>query len=49
MTRETWITKIQEIAAEPSQFTIPVSYRRADQPDLPRNATQTLSFDSGSK
>ncbi len=49
MTRETWITKIQEIAAEPSQFTIPVSYRRADQPDLPRNAAQTLSFDSGLK
>lgn len=49
MTRETWVTKIQEIATEPSQFTIPVSYRRADQPELPRNATQTLTFDSGSK
>ena len=49
MTRETWITKIQEIAAEPSQFTIPVTYRRADQPDLPRSASQTLTFDSGSK
>ena len=49
MTRETWVTKIQEINAEPSQFTIPVTYRRADQPDLPRTATQTLTFDSGSK
>ena len=49
MTRETWITKIQEVNAEPSQFTIPVSYRRADQPELPRNAAQTLTFDSGSK
>jgi hypothetical protein len=49
MTRETWVTKIHEIATEASQFTIPVSYRRADQPELPRNATQTLTFDSGSK
>ena len=49
MTRETWITKIQETKAEPIQFTIPISYRRADQPLLPRNATETLTFDSGSK
>jgi hypothetical protein len=49
MTRETWVTKIQEIPVEASQFTIPVSFRRADQPDVPRNATQTLTFDSGSK
>lgn len=49
MTRETWVTKIQQTTAEPSQFIIPVSYRRADQPELPRSATQTLTFDSGSK
>jgi hypothetical protein len=49
MTRETWITKIQETRAEPSQFTIPVSYRRADQPLLPRSTTETLTFNSGSK
>ncbi|MFL6248881.1 MAG: hypothetical protein ACJ74H_22860 [Thermoanaerobaculia bacterium] len=49
MTRETWVTKIHEITAEASQFTIPVSYRRADQPELPRNASQTLTFDSGTK
>jgi hypothetical protein len=49
MTRETWVTKIQEVKAEPSQFTIPVSYRRADQPDLPRSATQTLTFEGGTK
>lgn len=49
MTRETWVTKIQETKAEPSQFTIPVSYRRADQPLLPRNTTETLTFDAGSK
>lgn len=49
MTRETWVTKIQQTASEPSQFTIPISYRRADQPDLPRSATQTLTFEPGSK
>jgi hypothetical protein len=49
MTRETWVTKIHETTAEPSQFMIPVAYRRADQPDLPRNATQTLTFDPGTK
>lgn len=49
MTRETWVTKIKEIQADASQFVIPVSFRRADQPDLPRNASQTLTFESGSK
>jgi hypothetical protein len=49
MTRETWVTKIQETATDAGQFTIPVSYRRADQPDLPRSATQTLNFDPGTK
>ena len=49
MTRETWVTKIRETRAEPAQFTIPISYRRADQPLLPRSTTETLTFDSGSK
>jgi hypothetical protein len=49
MTRETWVTKIHETKTEPAQFTIPVSYRRADQPLLPRSASETLTFDSGSK
>ncbi|HEV7765857.1 MAG TPA: hypothetical protein VGQ76_12710, partial [Thermoanaerobaculia bacterium] len=49
MTRETWVTKIQEMNAEPSQFTIPVTYRRADQPDLPKSQQQTLTFDPPAK
>jgi hypothetical protein len=49
MTRETWVTKIQETKSDPVQFTIPVSYRRADQPMMPRNASETLTFDSGTK
>jgi hypothetical protein len=49
MTRETWVTKIRETTAEPAAFSIPVAYRRADQPDLPRSATQTLTFDPGTK
>ena len=49
MTRETWVTKIHETRTDPLQFTIPVTYRRADQPLLPRSTTETLTFDSGSK
>ena len=49
MTRETWVTRIRETTPEPAAFSIPVAYRRADQPDLPRSATQTLTFDPGTK
>ena len=45
ITRETWVTKIQETASKPSQFTIPVTYRRADQPELPKSAAGVLNFD----
>lgn len=45
ITRETWVTKIQETASKPSQFAIPVTYRRADQPELPKSASQVLNFD----
>jgi hypothetical protein len=43
--RETWVTKIHETAAEPSLFRIPSGYRRADTPETPRTATETLKFD----
>jgi len=45
ISREAWVTRIQEIQAQPSQFVIPVSYRRADQPELPSTQAQTLTFD----
>lgn len=49
MTRETWVTKIQETKVDASQFVIPVTYRRADQPDLPKSQQQTLTFDPPTK
>jgi hypothetical protein len=49
ITRETWVTKIQETDASASQFTIPVSYRRANQAEAPRTQTQTLTFDPPTK
>jgi hypothetical protein len=45
LTRETWVTKIKETTAIASQFVVPASYRRADQPELPKSAAQVLTFD----
>lgn len=47
--RETWVTSVREMAASPAHFIIPASFRRADMPDLPRAATETLTFDPPSK
>jgi hypothetical protein len=49
MTRETWVTSIREVTAEASHFVFPARYRRADQPDVPKATTQTLTFDPPSK
>jgi hypothetical protein len=43
--REMWVSSIRETSANPSMFILPVGYRRADVPDVPKAATQTLSFD----
>lgn len=46
ITRETVITGVREIPlAAASLFTVPETYRRADQPDLPRSAAQVLTFE----
>lgn len=45
ITRETWVTAIREVKADPVLFTYPATYRRADQPELPRAASQTLTFE----
>lgn len=42
--REMWVSSIRETAADPSLFMIPAGYRRADVQDVPKSATQTLSF-----
>lgn len=50
ITRETWVTRIEEVAAQPSMFVIPAAYRRADQPDVPKGGPQVLTFEpAGSK
>lgn len=43
--RETWVTAVRETTAEPLLFTVPATYRRSDMPELPKSATQTLTFD----
>jgi len=42
--REMWVSSIREVAADPTMFMIPAGYRRADVQDVPKAATQTLSF-----
>ena len=43
--REMWVSSIRETSADPSMFLIPPSYRRADVKDVPKSATETLTFD----
>jgi hypothetical protein len=47
--REMWVSSIRETAADPSLFLIPARYRRAEVDDVPKSATQTLSFDPPTK
>lgn len=47
--REMWVTSIREVNAGPATFVIPATYRRADQPDAPKAATQTLTFEPATK
>ena len=47
--REMWVTSIREVNALPSAFIIPATYRRADQPEAPKAATQTLTFEPETK
>jgi len=47
--RETWVTNIKETPSEPSMFVVPATYRRADQPDVPKATTQVLTFEPATK
>lgn len=49
ITRETWVTEIRQVQPSGALFTVPVTYRRADQPDLPRTAAKVLTFEPSSK
>ena len=47
--RETKVTAIREIDARPADFLIPAGFTRADTPERPRTATETLTFEPSSK
>lgn len=49
VTRETQITAIKETEAPATLFTFPATYRRADQPEMPKAATQMLTFEPTTK
>ena len=49
ITREFWVTAIREAEAKPSFFVVPATYRRSDQPDVPKATTQILTFDPAGK
>ena len=48
ITRETLVTSIREAQPDAMLFVVPVTYKRADQPDAPRSDTKVLTFDPGS-
>jgi hypothetical protein len=45
ITREMWVTAIRETQIPATTFVLPATYRRADQPELPKAATQVLTFE----
>ncbi|HKR65311.1 MAG TPA: hypothetical protein VJZ00_16380 [Thermoanaerobaculia bacterium] len=45
ITRETLVTSIREANPDAMLFVVPVSYKRAEQPDAPRTETKTITFD----
>jgi hypothetical protein len=49
ITRETLVTSIREANPDAMLFVVPITYRRADQPDAPRSDTKVLTFEPGSK
>jgi hypothetical protein len=48
MTRETQVTSIREANPDAMLFVVPITYKRADQPDAPRSDSKVLTFDPGS-
>lgn len=47
--REMWVTSIRETNALASAFTVPASYRRAEEPAGPTTAAEILTFEPGTK
>ena len=49
LTREMWVTSVRETTPGPGDFIVPVTFHRADQPDVPRWSPQVLTFEPASK
>ena len=49
ISREMRVMSVRELASNPALFTIPAGFTRADNPEVPRAATQVLNFDPPSK
>ena len=49
ITRETLVTSIREATPDAMLFVVPITYKRADQPDAPRSDTKVLTFEPTSK
>ena len=45
LTREMWVTAVSQVDVPPSTFVVPATFRRADQPQVPKAATQVLTFE----
>jgi hypothetical protein len=49
ITRETLVTSIRETTPDAALFVVPVTYKRAEQPDAPKSDTKVLTFEPGSE
>lgn len=45
ITRETWVTAVRHVPPDASAFNVPATYRRSDQPEIPKTATEILTFE----
>lgn len=48
ITRETWVTAVRHVPPNAALFNVPATYRRSDQPELPKTSTQVLTFEEPS-
>lgn len=49
LTREMWVTAVRNVDAAKSAFVLPATYRRADQPQAPKAATEVLTLEPASE
>ena len=49
ITHETLVTSIREANPDAMMFVVPLTYKRAEQPDAPPTDTKTITFEPSSK